>query len=332
MAKADPQSPSARGTTRRALVVVGVLALAGLAYAIARVDILRARIVTQEINMDTVQRDNLALRSRVEALVLSNQNSTAQLSQLRSELGALTDNFGELHTRAEQAQRISERSEALYLLRLASNQLRLAHDIAGAIDTLTAAEIVLRASGDAALEAIHQQVQSQLAQLRTLPRSDIAGIQQQLSAASQQIVSLRLAGIPAAIDASTDNLPAPGLARAWAVLKRGMTSLFVIKKTDAETNSLLSTDEQGMRRRHLQLLLLSATQAVHLHDQQAYSGALNDGIYWLNQSFDTADPGVSQLRTQLGTLAQQNIAPSLPDLAPTIQTLTRLAGTKQSSP
>lgn len=330
MAKSDPQNSASRGgATRSALVAVGVLALAGLAYAIARVDILRARIVTQEINLEAMQRDDLALRSRVEALAIDNQNSTAQLGQLRSELGTLSDNFGELHSRAEQAQRVSERSEALYLLRLANNQLRLAHDLDGAIDTMAAAEVILRDTGDAAIDTVHQQVLAQLAQLRALPHSDVTGIQQQLLVAEQQAANLRLVGMTAMPDTE---LPAAGFARAWAVLKRGMATLFVVKKTSAEFGSLMSADEQAMQRRHLQLLLLSARQATYVHDQQGYTNGLNDSIRWLDQAFES-DPAVRRLRAQLGTLAQQNIAPPLPDLEPGIQRLARLApGTNQSPP
>lgn len=297
--------------------------MAGLAYAIARVDILRARIVNQEIAMEAVQRDNLALRSHVEALAISDQSSTAQLNQLHSELVTLSDNFGDLHNRAEQAKRISDHSESLYLLRLANDQLQLAHDLSGATDTLAAAETILRDSGDTALESIHQQVLAQLTQLRALPRSDVGRIQAQLAAAAQQADSLRLASSATTIAAA--ELPAVGFARAWALLKRAMASLFAIRKTDVEAGALLSADEQAMRKRHLQLLLLSARQATHLYDQSGYVSALNDSLRRLEQDFDGADPAVGRLRTQLGTLAQQNIAPPLPDLKPSIAALTRLA-------
>jgi uroporphyrin-III C-methyltransferase len=330
MANTDTKNSPARGITRRALVFIGVLALAGLAYAIARVDILRARIVTQEINLEAVQHDNLALRSRVEALVISNQDSATQLSQLRSELGALSDNFGEIHNRAEQAQRISQRSEALYLLRLANNQLQLAHDLDGAIDTLAAAETILRDTGEAAIDAVHQQVLAQLSQLRALPHGDVARIRQQLAAAEQQAGSLRLAGIAAAPDAKLQTV---GFARAWVLLKRGLTSLFVVRKTGVEASSLLSAQEQTSRRRHLQMLLLNAAQSTHLHDQQGYVSALNDCSNWLDQAFDLADPRVSALHEQLSSLVQQNIAPTLPDLGPSVQALARLApSTMANSP
>jgi uncharacterized protein HemX len=324
MAKPEAQNSSSRGVTRRALVVVGVLALAGLAYAIARVDILRARIVTQEIAMEAVQRDNLTLQRRFEAVNLSNENNATQLNQLRSELAALSDNFGDLHTRAEQAQRIAQHSELLYLLRLAQHQLQLAHDPDSAIDTLSAAETIFGGAGDTALNDIHQQVQAQLASLHALPRTDVTRIQQQLLTAEQRVSNLRLSTLLGST-ASDAALPGAGVTRAWTLLKHALASLFVITKTDAEIGAALSNDEQALHRRHLQLLLLSAREATHLYDQAGYENALNDGVGWLDQAFDASDPAVAQLRAQLLTLAQQNIAPPLPDLAPSIQALSRLA-------
>jgi len=331
MAKADVQNSSSRGATRNALVVVGVLALAGLAYAIARVDILRARIVTQEIAMEAVQRDNLAIQRRLDAVNLSNENNATQFTQLRGELTTISDNFGDLHTRAEQAQRLVEHSEALYLLRLANGQLNLAHDADSAIDTLTAAETILRNSSDPAVAVIHSQVAAQLAQLRALPRSEVTRIQQQLNAAEQQIATLPLASL-AAGQAADRQLPSSGLARAAALLKRSMASLFAVRKTDADISASLSADEQALRRRHLQLLLLSARQATYLYDQAGYVAALNDSIHWLDRAFDTSDASVSRLRTQLVSFAELNTAPPLPDLSSSIQALSRLTpDTKQAS-
>jgi uroporphyrin-III C-methyltransferase len=323
MAKSDSQQSASRGATRSALVVVGVLALLGLAYAIARVDILRARIVTQEIAMESAQRDLVNLHSQLNALTLSVQNNAAQLTQLHDDLATISSNVGDVHARAEQMRRTSQRGEALYLLRLANDQLQLGHDLGAATDTLSAAEVTLRDADDIALDNIHRQVQTLLTQLQTLPRSDIARIQQQLQLATQQVNSLPLAGqVPRSpATAVADS----GLSRGWSVLKQALASLFVVRRTAGDDDQLLTADEQALRRRHLQLLLLSARSALLMHQQQAYSEALTGSVHWLDSAFAGNDAAVSNLRAQLAALAQQNVAPVLPDLTPPIQALTRLA-------
>lgn len=323
MAQSDSNSSSGRGATRSALIIVGVLALLGLAYAIARVDILRARIVTQDISLRALQQSNDALRSQVAILGAGTDNSSKQIGRLQTELGNLSSSFGELHNRAEQVQRLAARSEALYLMRLANDQLQLARDLPSAIDTLSAAETLLLSMHDTSLQGVLHQVQSHLQQLRARPGVDTALIQQQLAAAEQQIGSLKLAGIGLQNPEDNTSLPEAGLARAWALLKRGMNSLFSIRKTGAQAAALLTSDEQVLRRRHLQLLLLNARLAVHTHDQPGYAAALQAALGWLDEAFDMNDTAVSGLRQQLQQFAAHDIAPTVPDLSPSIQALSR---------
>lgn len=323
MAQSDSNSSSGRGATRSALIIVGVLALLGLAYAIARVDILRARIVTQEITLRALQESNTSLRGQVATLSANAQDSGKQVAQLQIELGNLSSNFGELRNQAEQARRLSARSEALYLLRLANDQLQLAHDLSSAIETLSAAETLLLSTHDAQLEGVLRQVQTQLQQLRTRPGVDTALIEQQLAAAEQLVSALKLAGLGLPNPEDTATLPDTGLARAWELLKRGINSLFTIRKTSAQTAVFLTSDEQALRRRHLQLLLMNARLALHAHDQTGYAAALQNAIGWLDDAFDKTDTAVAGLRQQLQQLAGHDIAPSAPDLSPSIQALSR---------
>lgn len=336
MANNDSQQPSARGTTRRALFLVAALALAGLAYAIARVDILRARIVNQEIKFQTMQNNDDLLRSQIEALGTAGQTSSKQVEKLQSDLSSLSDNFGQLRSQAEQAQRQATRSETLYLLRLANDQLRLAHDVGNGLDTLTAVDSLLSNSDDAALISIRQQFTDALAQLHALPKVDLNALQQQLNTVEQQSNNLRLANIsvsaadPAQADAT---LPAAGLQRGWTLFKRGLASLFTIRKTGAAA-TVLSTDEQTLRRRHLQVLVLDARLAAYLHDQNNYLAALRAADALLAQTFDSTDAGVGQTRALLTDLTQYNVAPVTPDLSASIQALTRYlpGGDKSAAP
>ncbi len=323
MAQSDSNISSSRGTTRSALIIVGVLALLGLAYAIARVDILRARIVTQEINLGTLQESHDALRGQLALLGAKLQDSGKQVAQLQAELGNLSSNFGDLRNQAEQARRLSARSEALYLLRLANDQLQLAHDLSSAVETLGAAERLLLNAHDELLEGVLRQVQTHLQQLRARPGVDTGLIQQQLAAAERQVGSLQLAGISLQNHADTASLPDQGFARAWELLKRGMNSLFSVRKTGAQAADLLTSDEQALRRRHLQLLLMNARLALHAHDQGGYVAALQDAMGWLDQAFAATDPAVAGLRQQLQQLSGFNIAPAAPDLMPSIQALAR---------
>ncbi|MGC3983073.1 MAG: uroporphyrinogen-III C-methyltransferase [Steroidobacteraceae bacterium] len=319
----NANNASARGTTRRALIIVGVLALLGLAYSLARVDILRARLVEVEIAQQAMQENNTALRNQVEALIATNAAQGRQVSELQTGLSGLTDNLGSLSSRAAAAQRQSITNEALYLLRLADDQLQVAHNVTAAIDSLTAAETVLQSGSDATLEAMQRQVGNTLAQLRSLPRGDLKDIQQQLTLAERQVDDLKLAGLLQPSSAANETLPDAGFKRAWVLLKRSMSRLFSIRKVGGDAGAILTSDEQILRRRHLQLLLLNARLAVSLHDQNGYVNNLRAADIWLKQTFDSDDAAVGKLSQQLQQLEQQNIAPNAPDLSSAIQALTR---------
>jgi uroporphyrin-III C-methyltransferase len=334
MANSDSRTPSPRGNSRSALIIVGVLALLGLAYSIARVDILRARITELRISLEAFQQNDASLRAQLAALDINQQRATTQLTQLQAGLASLHDNVGDLRGRAEQIQRLSVVSEARYLLRLANQQLQLGHDVAGALETLTAAAAVLSNPADNAIEAVHQQVVVDMMQLRALPGLDLAAITQQLNAADLAVNQLQLLGImPPQSVSSGEALPAAGVTRAWALFKQGLGKLLTIKDSGAAATALLSNDEQALRRRHLQVLLLSARVALPLHDQHGYVMALNAARQWLGQCFDQQDAQVQQLGEQLQLLAQQNIAPAMPDLSASIEALNhQLTTASEASP
>lgn len=321
MAHSDARNPAARGSSRSALIIVGVLALLGLAYSIARVDILRARIVNLQIELQTLQS---SLNSQLAVMAAKQQDSAAQLARLQSEQAALNDNLDVLRNGAVLAQRQATRSETLYLLRLADHQLRLGHDVASARDTLAAAEKVWQLADDPVNQPVYQQVLTALQQLRALP-DETQHLDDRLNAAEQLAGVLKLAGVAREATLKPDHtaLPETGLARAWTVLKQGLSRLIVIRNTDATTSAPLNADEQVLRRRHLQVLVLQARIAQQLHDQDGYVAALRSAQTWLQQHFDSGDRQVVALGQELVQLAQLNIAPVTPDLSPSIQTLTR---------
>ncbi len=317
MATPNSNTHAARANSRRALIIVATLALLGLAYALIRVDVLRARIVTLDISLQAMQRNNEALAERITTLASNNETHADQQAQLQRELGRLSD-MGDLRTRAEQAQQLSVRGEALYLLRLAQQQLQLAHDIGAATSTLNAADKLLHSQPGADTDRVTQQVSTALAQLRSLPIVDVTDIQQQLSSAAQQSTTLPLTGIVLNSTAP----PATGTnVHGWNLIKQRVQRLFALRKTSAEGSTLLDEDTQLLRRRHLQLLLLDARLASTMHNQSDYRQALTAAGSWLQQAFDMQNPAAQQMQQQLTRLATLNLAPATPDLAASITAL-----------
>lgn len=321
---------SSNNTNRMALIIVGVLALLGLAYAIARVDILRARIATLEVDRDQQQGFNGLLQAKLDELTLANTNTTEQLkqlAQLQNELGNLNASLGELRGRTEQSQRNWARIEALYLLRLADDQLKLAQDVPTAIAALESAKGRLDSTRDSALDNVRAQLAVDLQALRNVPQADLPGIYAQLIQAEQQSATLKIAGT-VVNDNNANQSPEEmqaGLERAWSMLKRTLTQLVTVRKTATDAADLITSDEQTLRRRHLQLLLLAARQAAQIRDSGSYRDAVQDALRWLNTAFDMSDNQVKALRDKLQTLSKQEIAPALPDISGSRRILERYA-------
>ena len=323
---------TARGSSRATLIAVGVFALLGLAYAIIRVDILRARIASLEVRRDQQETLNGILRARSDDLMTANlatQDQLKHLATVESELSSLSASVGELRGRTDQSQRNWARIESLYLLRLANDQLQLAQDVPTAIAALEAAQTRLDAMRDTTLDGVRLQLAADISALRKVPVVDLHAITVQLTQAGQLANTLKVAAT--VVNASTnENASTPrqaGIARAWVVLKRSLAALFSVRKSSADATGLITSDEQMLQRHHLQLLLLSARQAAQLHDAGNYRNSLRDAQHWLSSAFDLRDKQVAVLNEQLGQWANQEIAPVLPDISGSRRLLERYTPT-----
>jgi uroporphyrin-3 C-methyltransferase len=310
------------------LTVLGVISLLALAYAIMRVDILRARIADLEVHRDTQQDINARLNARNEDLIAANLSTQEQLKRLasvESELAGINATMGELRGRTEQSQRNWARVEALYLSRLADDQLALTHDPATALLALQAAEQRLTSVRDGALDGVRNQVAADINALRRVPQVDYKSLFAQLEQIENSVASLKVMGnvVNAADeDRGIDNSKA-GIERAWLLVKQSVAKLFVIRKASTDVEVLITVEEQKMRRHHLQLLLMGLRQSAQLRDANMFKQTLSDSIEWLHSAFDMKDKQVAALEQQLVQLNRQDIAPALPDISGTRKMLER---------
>ncbi|MGD9842707.1 MAG: uroporphyrinogen-III C-methyltransferase, partial [Steroidobacteraceae bacterium] len=225
MTRPDHNSSFSRGTSRTALVVVGVLALLGLAYAILRVDILRARIVVLQNSSKTLEDSNRQLQMRLEELLKTQQGNTIQLNQMQTELANTHEQLGGLRDGVTPAMQQWARIEAVYLLRIARDQLQLGHDVDSATHSLAAALTALNGHGET--EAVQRQLIQQLQQLRELPVAEYARAQQQLQQSALIVAQLPLRK-PHLLDSVRETLPESDLARGWAQLQHALSSLISV--------------------------------------------------------------------------------------------------------
>jgi uroporphyrin-3 C-methyltransferase len=317
---ASNSNQSSRNTSRVAVTVLGIISLLALTYAILRVDILRARIASLEVDRDAQRATSAQLLARSDELVTANLGTQEQLKRLASldaELTSLNATMGELRGRTEQSQRSWTRVETLYLLRLAEDQLQLARDVPTALAALQAAEARLNIVRDNTLDGVRSQLQADITALRNVPQVDRAALYTQLDQAQSSSTLLKVMGNVvnnSNPDTVVDNHKA-GVERAWLIVKQSVARLFVVRKVNANAEALLTTEDQTLRRHHLQLLLQGLKQSAQLHDGNTYRATLHQTQTWLNSMFDIKDKQVAALDQQLGAWSKLEVAPALPDIS-----------------
>lgn len=317
----------------RLTTAIAVLALATATYALWRLDATRDRL--DEVNdlARSLTADRNALQGELRALSQREDQSGRELttridalSPLPKQVQDLSTAIEELHGRTEGPQRAWSRAEALFLMEIAQRSLVLDRDVATAIAALESADSRLATASDAALTSVRQQLASDLQALRAVRVPDRTGILTRLSAAEAQATRLKVGGI---LEVERGHEPGEALpegffARASTIVGRALASIVRVREVDERGGAIVTMDEQLVRRQHLQLLLFTARTAVARHDQPAYRSSLASARQWLGEFFDVSSPSAQALLQEIQLLEAIEIAPKLPDISKSAESLQRL--------
>lgn len=312
MAQPATSSSSSRfsGANRAALVLVGVLSLLGLAYAIARVDILRARMVVLRTELAETSKQQQQLQAQLEALTNEQREQATHWQAAENTLNHLSSGLTAQISRATDQW---TRAEILYLTRLAQDQLAYGHDLHSARSTLAAAVQRATAQPGSISDSLQAQLQVALAALNALPQLQTAVIQQRLQDIDQQLDQLPLASQPTATE--------PAGTGFWSAISHAARQLVLIRRSGDQASQLVSQQDAQLQREYLSTQLLAARTAAARGDDAAYQAALRNAEAWLGQAFDQANARVKAARQTLTQLKALPVSQSLPDLTATITTL-----------
>lgn len=323
----------------RLTTAIAVLALATAGYALWRLDTARDRL--EQINQLITQADASRTLLQTELKTLAEREQAARrelserlnaLSEAPKQLQDLNIAVEELRGRAEGPERAWSRAEAFFLMELAQQRLTLDRDVDTAITALEAADTRLASLRDPGVAEVRQQLAKEVQALRVVRKPDVTGILARLTNAEEQAALLPVMGI-VAVERETPSgkLPEGMLARAWAVARNAIAGLISVRKIDTRGGSIVTIEEQALRRQHLQLLLYSARAAVVRHDSTAYRSALAGARRWLGEFFDLNDPAAAALAAEVARLEAVDIDPSLPDVSGSSKALQRLLPARRAT-
>jgi uroporphyrin-3 C-methyltransferase len=276
----------------------------------------------------STQLDELAIRARTDS------GRIDELGGLSQRVTELSNTLEEMRARTEKGERAWVIAESRYLLEIANRRLALERDDQSALAALLAADARLQTLRDPALNGARRALAQEIQSLRAVPHPDIDGIVARL--ASGEELATRLPVLGAIAEHYRPDEPTygatPGFARAWQVVKSSFVGMVSIRRIGEDAVELVSLEEQGLRRHHLQLLLYGARMAALRRDSADYRANVSAARRWLEEMFDIREPSVLSLRNDLLMLEQLEIAPTLPDISRSLKLLDRVAPRPTETP
>ena len=289
----------------------------------------------QQLSTDneTLQQQLDALNQRTTQLDQQlNQSLAADIQSLKTQQQALEDSIGNLSSRQTGDSRIWDVAEIATLLQIANDRLHLEKAVTPSLAALEAADRHLRALKNPALLEVRRRLAEEISALRGTPDPDISGMALSLDALIQGIDRLPIASTallqqPSDATTATEKGWRGVLHDLWEKLK----SLVSIHHQGEADRPLLAPDQRYFLRQNLRLTLEAARIALLRRDRQTYQQTLVSAQEWITVYFDKAAAPTAGALRELAHLQQTDIAPSLPDISGSLNTLQTWL-TEQQSP
>lgn len=302
------------------MALIAAVAIAALAAGV---------LIWQQVQDRDVRRAELV--ERVDELALRLQSATESQAELRQQLTTLEDT--QAATTAA-LQKLAERerwdnldwalAEIEYLSIIAMQRLNLTHEPEPALAALEAAARRLKDIDDPGLIPVREQFTRDINALRELPEIDIPGMALYLADMIGRVGKLPLKpDTPAVLREQPDEVDEPvdgwrGVADAiWQELR----GLIVIQREDEPPPALLSPDERYFLYQNLRVELASAREAVLRRDTRNLQASIELIEDWLDSYYDTDASAVANMLASLGQMRRVELAPELPDISGSLETV-----------
>ena len=234
------------------------------------------------------------------------------------------DRMGRLEGQVDRLLEVDRRAwlgqEAIFLIRLAAQRLLIARDVAAAINLLTQADALLRDTGEPKLEGVRADVARDRAALAALPKVDQVGLYARLSGLIDQADQLQLAYDIPIVNEEVEPVPSDWWDRATTGWRAALVSLsdhLVVRRRSDEIAQLMTPEWASLARQNMRMLLEQAQIAMLSANQSLFETALQRAARFAELFTDQDPDRVASMMADIEAMTGENIAPNLPDLAPT---------------
>lgn len=248
-----------------------------------------------------------------------------QLEELPARMTRIETTLDKIPGVAEKARSAWLLAEAEYFLRIANAQLILAGNVDVSLRALELADAKIKDLGDPGLTRVRAKISDERTALKAVPRPDAEGIVLELGSLTRSLHTLPLSRTsPEHFSAETNKGPETGWQRAWRVTVEALSSIISVRRSDETITPLMSSAEEAMLIRSLDIELQIARLAVIRNEGNLYRKSLQAVAERLAQYFDGDAQTVKTARATVSRLASAELPEELPDISGSLSLLLNL--------
>ena len=328
------------------LLVMAGIGAAGYVYVWPEVETFQAKQAEVEQNLvslakaDTVLAKDLA--TLIDTEVKKSEDATsaalksavtrfsAELDSIRGieerAAGKLNEANHLLHRMSKIDQGAWRRTEAAFNIRLASQRLKFAGDVPGALSLLSQADVLLKSDSADDVSAIRSAIAFDRTQLRAAEQLDMVGLMGRLSALDRQIQTLDLMAFAPSVggvgsdtsknsdtDASSSELVSS--LTLWEQALDTLASYFVITEVESPEQKPRTSDWSRFVVLSTKLNIEQARVALLMRDPESFTDSLARAGGLLEElPSSNGDPSLSAIKEELADLSATPLRLELPAL------------------
>lgn len=270
----------------------------------AKFDALDKRLDAGDVQLDSLDqsvRDQIALSRSLQAAAEFMQG---RLLAVEAAVAGLSSN--ELDAGGE-----LDLAEIDYLLRLASERLKLFSDPLAADTALEIADLHLAAMDNPMYLGVRQDIAVARRELAAVDLPDHVEITGRLDTIQEAIALLPFRG---EVAVNQDSSPAMETGW-WAKVKGAFSNLVTVRRSTAEENERISLEDKDLIRQRLWLQLELAHLALMRREQGTFRNSLEGARHMLSTWFETPDGGYQAALRGIDELLALKIEADVPDIS-----------------
>ena len=328
------------------LLVVAGIGAAGYVYVWPEVETFQAKQAEVEQNLVSLAKADKILAKDLATLIdtevkKSEDATSAALKSAVTRFSAELDSIRGIEVRA--AGKLNEanhllyrmskidqgawrRAEAAFNIRLASQRLRFASDVPGALSLLSQADVLLKGDSSDDVSAIRSAIAFDRTQLKAAEQLDMMGLMGRLSALDRQIQMLDLTVFDPSVpnvtsDASTNVGIGDDLAESnvsltlWEQTLDTLASYFVVTEVESSEQKPRTSDWSRFAVLSTKLNIEQARVALLMRDSKSFTESLARAEGLLAElPSSNGDPSLSAIKEELADLSAISLRLELPTL------------------